>query len=46
METYWLYLNAAKLGKRVDVICSISDNLITKEILLAEERSSSILYEG
>jgi len=42
MEAYGLYLNAARAGKRALAICSISDNLISKEELTAEERSKSV----
>lgn len=42
MEAYGLYLNAARAGKRALAICSISDNLISKEELSAEERSKSV----
>lgn len=42
MEAYGLYLNAARAGKRALAICSISDNLINKEELSAEERSKSV----
>ena len=41
METYGLYLNAARAGKKALTICAISDNLISKEELSAEERSKS-----
>ena len=42
MEAYALYLNAARAGKKALAICSISDNLISKEELSAEERSKSV----
>ena len=42
METYGLYLNAARAGKKALTICAISDNLISKEELSAEERSKSV----
>jgi len=42
MESYGLYLNAARAGKKALAICAISDNLISKEELTAEERSKSV----
>ena len=42
IEAYGLYLNAAWEGKKALAICSISDNLISKEELSAEERSKSV----
>ena len=42
MESYALYLNAARAGKRALSICSISDNLISKEELTAEEREKTV----
>ena len=42
MESYALYLNAARAGKRALSICSISDNLINKEELTAEERAKTV----
>ena len=42
MEAYALYLNAARAGKRALAICAISDNLISKEELSAEEREKSV----
>jgi purine-nucleoside phosphorylase len=42
MECYGLYLNAARAGKRALSICSISDNLISKEELTAEERAKTV----
>ncbi len=41
MEAAGLYMNAARLGKKALAICTISDNLITKESLSAEERQNS-----
>jgi purine-nucleoside phosphorylase len=41
MEAAGLYMNAARLGKRALAVCTISDNLITKESLSAEDRQSS-----
>lgn len=41
MEAYGLYLNAARLGKRAAAICTISDQLVRKEFLSAEERQLS-----
>ena len=41
MEAAGLYMNAARLGKRALAICTISDNLVTKEGLSAEERQTS-----
>ena len=42
MESYGLYLNAARAGKKALAICAISDNLISKEELTAEERSKNV----
>ncbi len=42
MEAYALYLNAARAGKKALAICSISDNLISREELTAEERSKNV----
>lgn len=42
METYGLYLNAARAGKKALSICAISDNLISKEELTSEERSKNV----
>ena len=41
MEAAGLYMNAARLGKRALAICTVSDNLITKESLTADERQTS-----
>ena len=41
MEAAGLYMNAARLGKRALSICTISDNLVTKKGLSAEERQTS-----
>ena len=38
MESYSLYLNAARAGKNALCLCTISDSLITGESLAAEER--------
>lgn len=42
METYGLYLNAARAGKHALAICSVSDNLVSKELLTAEERTKTV----
>ena len=42
METYGLYLNAARAGKKALAILSVSDSLISKEELSAEERSKTV----
>ena len=42
MEAYGLYLNAARAGKNALAICSISDNMVTKQELTAEERTKSV----
>ena len=42
MEVYGLYLNAARAGKNALAICSISDNLVSKELLTAEERTKTV----
>ena len=42
MEAYGLFLNAARAGKNALAICSISDNLVSKQELSAEERSKTV----
>ena len=42
MEAYGLYLNAAIAGKKALAICSISDNIVSKQELTAEERTKSV----
>ena len=42
METAGLYATAAEAGKRALTICSVTDNLVTKEELPPEERQSSL----
>jgi purine-nucleoside phosphorylase len=42
MEAYCLYTNAARAGKNALAICSISDNLVNKQLLTAEERTKSV----
>ncbi len=42
METAGLYATAAEAGKRALTICSVTDNLVTKEELPPEERRSSL----
>ena len=41
MESAALYLNAARLGKRALVICTISDHLVNGEKTTAEERQTT-----
>ena len=41
MESTALYLNAARLGKRALVICTISDHLVTGEETTSEERQNT-----
>lgn len=41
MEAAALYLNAARAGKNALCICTISDHLLTGEVLSAEERQNS-----
>ena len=41
MESVALYLNAARLGKRALVICTISDHLVTGEKTTSEERQNT-----
>lgn len=41
MEAAALYLNAARAGKNALCICTISDHLITGQVLSAEERQNS-----
>ena len=41
MESTALYLNAARLGKRALVICTISDHLVTGAKTTAEERQNT-----
>ena len=42
MEAYALYLNAARAGKHALSICAVSDNIVSKQELTAEERSQSV----
>ena len=42
MEAYALYLNAARAGKRALSICAVSDNIVSHQELIAEERSKSV----
>ena len=42
MESYGLFLNAARAGKKALAICAVSDNLISHEELTAEERSKTV----
>ncbi len=42
METAGLYATAAEAGKRALTICSVTDNLVTKEELPPAERQSSL----
>jgi Purine-nucleoside phosphorylase len=42
MEGYALYEQAAELGKRALVICSVSDSFIDKGILTPEERQEGL----
>ena len=42
MESYALFLNAARAGKRALSICAISDNIVSKQELSAEERAQSL----
>ena len=41
-EAYGLYLNAARAGKNALTICTISNNLVSDEVLSAEERAKSV----
>ncbi|MDJ1645576.1 purine-nucleoside phosphorylase [Mycoplasma phocimorsus] len=41
MESFALFANAKKLGKKAACLLTISDNLITHEVTTAEERQSS-----
>lgn len=41
MESAALYLNAARAGKKALCICTISDHLLTGEVLSSEERQNS-----
>lgn len=43
MESYALFANAKKLGKKAACLLTISDNLITKEETSAEERQNKFL---
>ena len=40
METYALYINAAKLNKKALTIMSVSDSFITNEVTTSEERQN------
>ena len=41
MEVYSLYLNAARAGKNALVLATVSDQLVKKQFLKAEERQTS-----
>lgn len=41
METAALYTNAARFGKKALTVCTVSDHIVNKEYLSAEERRSS-----
>ena len=41
MEAAALYMNAAYAGKRALAICTVSDHILTGEVLDAEARQSS-----
>ena len=41
MEGYSLYLNAARAGKNALVLATVSDQLVKKQFLKAEERQTS-----
>ena len=43
MESAALYINAEKLGKDALTICTVSNNLITKEETTADERQNSFV---
>ena len=40
MESYALYLNAARAGKRALAICTVSDQLVRQEFTTSEERQT------
>ena len=42
MESYALFLNAARAGKRALSICAISDNVVSHQELTAEERAKTV----
>ena len=42
MESYGLFLNAARAGKKALTLSSVSDSLVTKEVMTAEERSKGV----
>ena len=42
MESYALFLNAARAGKRALSICAISDNIVSHQELTAEERAKTV----
>ena len=41
MEAAALYMNAARLRKRALAICTVSDSLITGEVLSSDDRQNS-----
>lgn len=43
MEAAALYINAARAGKSALAICTVSDSLVTGEVLSADERQNSFL---
>ena len=44
MESAALFMNAARAGKKALSVCTISDSLVTGEIISSEERQTSFLY--
>lgn len=41
METYGLYLNAARAGKKALTMLTVSDNLVTGDVMSTQDRQSS-----
>ena len=44
MEAAALYMNAARLGRKALVVCTISDHILTGEVTTAEERQTSFTH--
>ena len=43
METAALYMNAARAGKKALTLLTVSDNIVTGEMLTSEERERSFV---
>ena len=43
METFALFTNAKKLNKKASAILTVSDSLVTKEMISSDEREKNTL---